>query len=456
MTTIIATPDSSTASIRLEISTTSSVQRVLRNDVNGVAEVRALMDQLPSTYVSTIARTNLATNPIPGSVSGWTTSSAYARTFETVLDRPAIVVTKSGTGSYVWYGRNMGTLGTATGTPTTTAGLVPVTPGATVYTQVDMGTDAVGVNGWLVVRFFNGSGAEVAGTVSNGSKTVMKQDAWETITHEAVVPAGAAYAYVENVIQLLSGNTVGGERAWAGRAYIGLTPGPYFDGSTPADNTGIFSWTGTENASTSVQRTGGTVILTDYEASAGINTYSVEEKTDTEATATAELVLDSPWLLVPVLPNYSEQVQTITNYASQRQAQSTVHTIIGRTDPLVAFGVLGDRTGTLEIFCDSLAQARTLETVFNRGEVVMLKQNVEGMDMYFTGNSTVINPYSAEGEKMTRYAMTVQYTELKRPIGNLAGALGWNFDELAASYASFNAVTLKFATFNDLTIRKEK
>lgn len=198
----------------------------------------------------------------------------------------------------------------------------------------------------------------------------------------------------------------------------------------------------------------GTLILTDYEAAAGINSYSVVDG-GTGASTTATLVLDKPWLMVPVMPNYALKAETITGYDSSREARSTVHTVIGRPDPLVSFGPLGTRSGSLEVWCESLKAARDLETVLTRGEVVMLKQNVAGMDMYFHGSSSGITPYAAAGEASTRWALTINYTEIVRPIGPLAGALGWDFNALAASYASFDEVAVKFATFDDLTIRNE-
>jgi hypothetical protein len=198
----------------------------------------------------------------------------------------------------------------------------------------------------------------------------------------------------------------------------------------------------------------GTLLLTDYEAAAGLSTYTVIDS-GSGASGTATLLLDKPWFMVPVLPNYAEQAETVTGYDSARASQSTVHTVIGRPDPLVTFGPLGTRTGTLEVFCDSLQAARDLETVFTRGEVVMLKQNVSGMDMYFYGSATGIAPYSVQGEDLTRYALKVSYTEIKRPLAPLAGALGWTFDALTSAYASFDVIAAKFASFDDLTIRDE-
>lgn len=198
----------------------------------------------------------------------------------------------------------------------------------------------------------------------------------------------------------------------------------------------------------------GQLILEDYEASAGLNTYTVIDGAEGAGTSVT-LELDGPWLLVPVMPNYSQRVLAITNYGSQRIAQSTVHKVIGRESPLVSFGPLGLREGELEIFCASLIDARKIESVFTRGQPVMLKQNVEGMDMYMHGLSISITPVEPKGEDSTRYALSVDYLEVSRPSGTLSGALGWTLDELALSYSSFDEVAMKFASFDDLTIRRE-
>lgn len=198
----------------------------------------------------------------------------------------------------------------------------------------------------------------------------------------------------------------------------------------------------------------GTLILTDYEASHGVNSYSVVDA-GSGASATATLTLDKPWLMVPVMPNYALQAEAITGYDSGRESHSSTHTVIGRADPLISYGPLGTRTGSLEIFCQSLQTARNLETVFARGEAVMLKQRVQGMDMYFHGRATGIRPMSSDGEDLTRYGLTVEFTEIARPVAPLAGALGWDFNALAAAYASFDEVAVKFATFDDLTIKNE-
>ena len=74
--------------------------------------------------------------------------------------------------------------------------------------------------------------------------------------------------------------------------------------------------------------------------------------------------------------------------------------------------------------------------------------------MYFTGTATAITPYAAEAEN-TRYGFNVSFVEVVRPIGNLQGALGWTFDELAGSYLSFDAVAAAYENFDDLALNEE-
>lgn len=196
----------------------------------------------------------------------------------------------------------------------------------------------------------------------------------------------------------------------------------------------------------------GTTVITDYEAAHGVSTYTAYHADGAvAATATVTLTLARPMLLVPIAPNYSESVDSITNYDAGRDSFSTVHNIIGRADPIVVMGKLGTRKGTLEIFTSSLADAARVSRVFDRGEAVMLKQTVDALDMYFTAESLTVSPYEVAGAS-TRYKLTVSYQEVIRPYGNLAGALGWTYNALASAYPSFDAQLAAYASFDNLTL----
>lgn len=198
----------------------------------------------------------------------------------------------------------------------------------------------------------------------------------------------------------------------------------------------------------------GRLLLTDYEAAAGRNTYTVDDGA-AGATATVTLDIAEPWLMVPIMPHYARQVEAVTDYSAGRESRGTVHHVPGRSDPLVSITPLSMRTGTIELYARTLAQAQTLESVFSRGEVVMLKQRVPGMDMYFTARSTSVQPRDAAGEELTRWRLRVDYDEVARPQGPQAGALGWTYAALAAAHASYAAVDAAYATYNDLTIQNQ-
>lgn len=196
----------------------------------------------------------------------------------------------------------------------------------------------------------------------------------------------------------------------------------------------------------------GTMVLIDFEASFGLNTYNAYAADGSFVTTSTTLDIVNPWISVPVMPQYSEQVETITQYGSSREAATTVHRPLGRADSLVVMGKLGDRTGSLQIFCSTYADARKLERIFERGEVVQLRQRVEGMDFYFTVTSIPVAPFSVQGEGATRWSLGINYVEVRRPIGNLAGAFGWTFSELASSFVSYDAVTAAFTDYDALTL----
>jgi hypothetical protein len=196
-------------------------------------------------------------------------------------------------------------------------------------------------------------------------------------------------------------------------------------------------------------------IAVDYEATHGLNTYAALGATGTVlATATATLAIQRPWLSVPVLPELSVTVQQITGYSASRTSSSVVHQVIGRTDPVVNLGKLGLRQGVLEIWTPDYLSARSLESVVDSGEIVMLKQSVPGLDMFFTALETEAVPYTPEGD-ITNYRFTVRYLEVSRPAGYLRGGRGWTFDELAGSFNTFDEVTAAYSTFDNLTLNQE-
>lgn len=447
MTTITLTPDTATGSVTLDILKSGDVTSITRTNVNGTENVRVAGGQLPSPAVQTLVRTNLFPNPsFETGTTGW-----VADKYNTGQTLASVTVTgtPAGAGSKVLRATS------TTSTATYIGPMYPITlTGGKTYT----------------ISFYYRSSAPVhiaetflettTGTfISRTKRGETNEGDWKRVYGTYVVPGTGSQSLIAFLNTFRSGTTYQvGEYSEFDAALIeeGDTISPYFDGATPDVSGFNYGWTGTAHASTSTLSTvGGRLILTDYEAAQGTNAYNVYKADGTFVTASTELVIDKPWLMVPIAPNYSEQVDTITDYSAGREMRSTVHHIIGRSDPLVVMGKLGSRSGTLEFLAWDLQDVARLARVFDRGEPVLLKQVVPGMDMYLAASSVEVSPHAVEGD-LTRFKFTVNYQEVSRPYGDLAGALGWTFDQLAAEYTSFDAVAAAFATFDDLTLMDKK
>lgn len=452
---ITATPDPSTGSVQLNITQESSVTKVVRTDSNGINEVRVSAGQLPSPSTGTTLITDYeaaaGVNTYAAYVDEYVTATNYVPnpSFENLYNSWTLVnCTASVTNSFSQMLKAGGNILQAVSDGTSAIPSVAVTSAS--Y-RVPVAPDQwLGMGAFLAtekdyeVRIFINWRDSAGATISNSNSpwTVGSFYAGAHLQVVAQAPAGAATAgwYLQWRNPADTANPMAsGKRMWADTirmfrgddsAYVQtLLDQPYFDGNTPDTAEVEYAWTGTAHLSASTRTTHVTTVLT-----------------------SANLTVEQPWLMVPIAPNYSEQAKSITDYSAGRASNNTVHRIIGRSDPIVVLGRLGSRTGTLEIFTESVAAANNLVRVFDRGEVVMLKQPVDGIDMYFSADDLEVSPYSVEGAEETRYKFTVRYTEVKRPTGNLAGALGWNFDALAAAYPSFTAILADYATFDELTV----
>lgn len=431
MTTFTATPNTATGAVTLSITQTASVQSITRSNGNGVATVRVATGQLPSATTGTTIVTDYEAshglNTYTAYLSGTKTNLVGNPSFETDVSGWTLTgVTGSSTASFpqmIKSGTKMAQL-SSDGTQTapsisllSTAQRPPVTAGKWVGFRAFTATESGGYETRLQLSFRNSSGTTV-GTAA--TSPYVAAPFYDGVTHALVAQAPVGAVSVAAYIQYRDGNATStlvpvGKRMWVDAVQL---------------------------------------VVSEDEADAQRSTQEFFEGTVPlgPVTATATLTIDKPWLLVPISPHFSETVETITDYSAGRETFATVHQIIGRADPLVVMGKLGTRTGTLEFWAESLEDVNRLTRVFDRGEAVMLKQPVPGMDMYLAATSLDVTPYSVEGPDNTRYRFAVSYQEVTRPYGDLAGALGWTFDALAADYASFNAVTAAFATFDDLTL----
>ncbi|MEV7972867.1 hypothetical protein [Cellulomonas sp. NPDC089187] len=191
------------------------------------------------------------------------------------------------------------------------------------------------------------------------------------------------------------------------------------------------------------------ISVRDYEAAHGLVAYSAATAAGA-VTAEVTVTLTAPRLAAVVLPNARADLDLITGYESGRQPAVSVHQVIGRADPVPVLGPLRTRTGTLRIFCKSWDAAQEVVAVYAAAEVVLLRQPwYRGMDMYHVATGAVT--CSPATEAGVRWMVEVPYTEVRRPIDDLRGAISWTYDRLAATGGTYAQVRGGYATYAALS-----
>lgn len=198
----------------------------------------------------------------------------------------------------------------------------------------------------------------------------------------------------------------------------------------------------------------GDLTVTDYEpALAGdLIRYDVKDGAGVTVSASTTLAgVTRPQLQLAALPQYRLALDLVTGYGADRAGTTTVHDVIGRTDPVVTLGRLGTRRGTLTLWAADHGAARAVEQLADRSNVLLLRQgDHSGMDLYFVATRTGVTP-DDEATSPRRWSVELDYVEVAAPTGNLLGALGWTFEDVA-TLGSFAALPATFATFTDLTV----
>lgn len=248
---------------------------------------------------------------------------------------------------------------------------------------------------------------------------------------------------------------------------VALTPQPA-NAAVIVDITGvpggqtIASITRTDANGTNTVRTregqvpiGGQMIVTDFEpALTGPLVYDVV--TSAGGVAGASTTLDGtvplPQIATVQLPQLFVEPELVTSYSSRRVSSSTVHDIIGRTDPVVVQGPSRLRAGRLEVWARTYEEAYAIDAVLASGLLLMLRQPTHpGLDMWFAAAESEVVPLDRT-DGGWRWQVVAQYTEIRCPRLPLLGAAGWTYDELRGDFASYAAVRTAFATYADVVV----
>ena len=104
--------------------------------------------------------------------------------------------------------------------------------------------------------------------------------------------------------------------------------------------------------------------------------------------------------------------ELVTEYGAQRASGTVLHDVIGRPDPVPALAPLRTSTGTLTVWCSTLAKAQSVVALYALGRVVLLRDPASPeMDMYHVATSTRLSPASLETNP-PRWSVDVEYAEV--------------------------------------------
>lgn len=181
--------------------------------------------------------------------------------------------------------------------------------------------------------------------------------------------------------------------------------------------------------------------ITDWEAALGTSVnYTVHGY-----SSALTLPSRSPWLVTPLRPAYSMELEQVSDLSVSRSTLATIHQVVDRPDPLVSLGRLGTRTGNLDIYCEDLASATSRANILDLAGLLQLKTPELGLDMYFIplGAST----RQVDGATM----LSVNYQETIRPTSPITAG-SWTFSSVSTAYPSFNTITSAYQDFEGLSL----
>lgn len=195
---------------------------------------------------------------------------------------------------------------------------------------------------------------------------------------------------------------------------------------------------------------GGTLVVKDYEAALSGPVKYTARTADAEGFTWSALDLTLPRFVMPSLPLFTVEVDTVFDYAATRESRATVHYVVGRTDPIVIQARMGTRTGSLGILCPDHGAVVRLLAMLSRGQTVLYRQaEHQGVDMYFIPLSAALKPGGRSWE------VDVSYVEVGFPSAPVQSDPSWTFAKLASTGGTFAQVATDYQDYIDLTLNRK-
>lgn len=204
--------------------------------------------------------------------------------------------------------------------------------------------------------------------------------------------------------------------------------------------------------------TGALTVVDNEAALTGTVTYVVRDGDGDTASTTISLDVPTP-LLSTVGYLATLDVDRVDGYEASRRYQVVSQdslAIVGRGDPLVTDR--GDATwslreGTLTFAPQpSYAEALAIVDVYTRGRVTMLRQATHpGLDLYHVGTD-IHGPTPHYLKDTWMWSVSVDFTEVIWPAGDLAGTPGWTWADVTAGYLAWWNVVDAYTDWADLLV----
>lgn len=183
--------------------------------------------------------------------------------------------------------------------------------------------------------------------------------------------------------------------------------------------------------------------------------YTVTDYASARADVITSLdgLVGHPVVAAVQVPQLAVAPPLVTGYDAGRQSASTVHTVIGRADPIVTLGSTALRVGGLQLFFTDHDAAHAADATLAGPYLYLLRQPTHpGLDMYFAVSETRVTPLTPPAAAGWRWQLDARYVEVRRPNGPLLGSPGWSWDAVAAGFPTWDALPVVFPTWAALAV----
>lgn len=195
----------------------------------------------------------------------------------------------------------------------------------------------------------------------------------------------------------------------------------------------------------------GALTVDDHEAAtAGLVTYRLTDPAGVSVSASiTRATWRAPVILNPFMPSSRVELAQVLGMDHQREAGGAVTYDVTDAFP-AASGTLRARTGSLDVYCRSYADAVALEQLAEAAPVLFYRQaDYPGADRYMAvrGTRVAFLHHTPDGP---RWRVTLEHTETRHPSGYRYAGQAWTYAALAESGLTYAGLPVAYDTYATL------